>query len=71
MTSPGIRSVLRTIGLNPVNGIALPNFYFHYTTAYNILRHNGLGLGKMDLLGAVPEMEMTGRIAKMMGAKPK
>jgi hypothetical protein len=30
---------------------ALPNFYFHLTTAYNILRHNGVVLGKMDYLG--------------------
>ena len=29
-----------------------PNFYFHVTTAYNILRHNGVELGKKDLLGA-------------------
>jgi hypothetical protein len=27
-------------------GFALPNFYFHVTTAYGILRHNGLPLGK-------------------------
>ena len=30
---------------------ALPNFYFHATTAYNILRHNGVELGKRDYLG--------------------
>ena len=30
---------------------ALPNFYFHVTTAYNILRHNGLEIGKRDFLG--------------------
>ncbi len=29
----------------------LPNFYFHVTTAYAILRHNGLDLGKADFLG--------------------
>ena len=29
----------------------LPNFYFHVTTAYNILRHNGIELGKRDYLG--------------------
>jgi len=29
----------------------LPNFYFHVTTAYNILRHNGLQIGKADYLG--------------------
>jgi uncharacterized protein len=31
---------------------ALPNFYFHLTTAYAILRHNGVGVGKRDFLGA-------------------
>lgn len=30
---------------------ALPNFYFHLTTAYAILRHNGVAVGKMDFLG--------------------
>jgi uncharacterized protein len=30
---------------------ALPNFFFHVTTAYNILRHNGLEIGKPDYLG--------------------
>ena len=30
---------------------ALPNFYFHLATAYNILRHNGLDLGKKDYMG--------------------
>jgi hypothetical protein len=30
----------------------LPNLYFHVTTAYNILRHNGVELGKMDFLGS-------------------
>ncbi|HVT35397.1 MAG TPA: DUF1993 domain-containing protein [Nevskiaceae bacterium] len=29
----------------------LPNFYFHLSTAYNILRHNGVEIGKMDFLG--------------------
>jgi uncharacterized protein len=32
-------------------GVAYPNFYFHVTTAYNILRHNGVELGKRDFLG--------------------
>jgi hypothetical protein len=30
---------------------SLPNFYFHITTAYGLLRHNGVALGKMDYLG--------------------
>lgn len=33
-------------------GFVLPNFYFHVTTAYNILRHNGVEIGKRDYLGA-------------------
>ena len=32
-------------------GFILPNVYFHITTAYNILRHNGVVLGKADYLG--------------------
>ena len=31
---------------------ALPNFYFHLATAYAILRHNGVAIGKRDYLGA-------------------
>ena len=34
------------------NGFATPNFYFHMATVYNILRHNGVELGKRDFLGA-------------------
>lgn len=34
-------------------GFALPNFYFHLTTAYGILRHNGVDIGKKDYLGEV------------------
>lgn len=33
---------------------ALPNFYFHVTTAYAILRHNGVDIGKKDYLGNIP-----------------
>ena len=38
-------------GLQFLLGNALPNFYFHVTTAYNILRHNGVEIGKRDYLG--------------------
>ncbi|HVJ14527.1 MAG TPA: DUF1993 family protein [Polyangiaceae bacterium] len=31
--------------------LQLPDFYFHLTTAYAILRHNGVDLGKDDYLG--------------------
>ena len=33
---------------------AVPNMYFHVTTAYAILRHNGVEVGKKDFLGALP-----------------
>lgn len=33
----------------------IPNFYFHLTTAYAILRHNGVALGKRDYLGALTQ----------------
>jgi hypothetical protein len=38
-------------GLQYLAGFALPNFYFHVVTAYDILRHNGVELGKRDFLG--------------------
>jgi uncharacterized protein len=38
-------------GMQYLLGQALPNFYFHVTTAYNILRHNGVELGKRDYIG--------------------
>ena len=40
-------------GSEYLNALQLPNFYFHVTTAYSILRHNGVPLGKMDYLGSV------------------
>jgi uncharacterized protein len=33
--------------------LAIPNFYFHITTAYAILRHNGVDLSKMDFVGGL------------------
>ena len=56
-------------GLDYFNGWALPNFYFHYSTAFSILRHNGLGIGKKEFLGQVPGMTGKGKVAKMMGLK--
>lgn len=38
-------------GLTYLTGFALPNFIFHVTTAYAILRHNGVPIGKLDFLG--------------------
>lgn len=42
VTFPGMQYLLH---------FAQPNFYFHYTTAYDILRHGGVDLGKRDFLG--------------------
>ena len=41
---------LKFSGLDYLNTWALPNFYFHVTMAYAILRHNGVDLGKRDFL---------------------
>lgn len=38
-------------GMQYLLGFAHPNFYFHVTTAYNILRHNGVEIGKRDYIG--------------------
>lgn len=36
-----------------LQNFALPNFFFHATTTYNILRHNGVDVGKRDFLGSM------------------
>ena len=41
-------------GTSYLLGFVVPNFYFHVTTAYDILRHKGVGVGKLDYLGPVP-----------------
>jgi uncharacterized protein len=54
------RDINITVGGNPMSfkgmayllHFALPNFYFHLTTAYDILRHNGVEIGKRDFIGA-------------------
>ncbi len=40
-------------GMQYLLGFALPNFYFHAATAYDILRHNGVELAKRDFIGNV------------------
>lgn len=40
-------------GQRYVTAWALPNFFFHATTAYDILRHQGVPVGKSDFLGAL------------------
>lgn len=43
---------LDLVGSEYLLGFAQPNFYFHYTTAYAILRHLGVEIGKRDYMGA-------------------
>ena len=42
---------VRFTGMQYLLGHAHPNFYFHVTTAYDILRHNGVEIGKRDYIG--------------------
>jgi hypothetical protein len=44
---------LKFTGLDYVTKFVLPNFYFHVTMAYAILRQNGIDVGKNDFLGAI------------------
>ena len=41
-------------GSDFLDHFVLPNFYFHLTAAYAIVRHCGVELGKRDFLGAIP-----------------
>jgi hypothetical protein len=52
VTFPAGPDKTRTLaGQQFFNHMSLPNFMFHVTTAYNILRHNGVDIGKFDFLG--------------------
>ena len=50
LTFPG--NSLTFTGAQFLTGFALPNFFFHASMAYALLRANGVALGKMDFLGA-------------------
>lgn len=53
ITFPAGKDTTKTLpGQKFISHVALPNFFFHCTTTYNILRHNGVALGKLDFLGA-------------------
>ena len=43
--------VVELKGLEFLQVWALPNFFFHHVTAYNLLRHNGVDIGKKDFIG--------------------
>jgi len=49
---PGTPKEKRLIGQTYLANYGLPQFFFHVTTAYAILRHNGLAIGKRDYMGA-------------------
>ena len=49
----GPQKTMTLKGTDYLVGFALPNFYFHATAAYGILRHAGVELGKLDFLGRV------------------
>jgi hypothetical protein len=53
ITIPTPRQTFAFPGLVFLRHWALPNFFFHVTTAYNLLRHNGVEIGKADYLGKV------------------
>ncbi len=50
---PAGERTLEFKGLDYLGNWAIPNVFFHVTTAYNILRHNGLPIGKRDFLGGI------------------
>jgi hypothetical protein len=53
---PAGERTLEFKGLAFLQTWAIPNVFFHVTTAYNILRHNGVDLGKRDFIGGGREL---------------
>jgi hypothetical protein len=51
---PAGANKLKVEGANYLLHFAMPNFYFHLTTAYDILRAGGVEIGKRNFIGAVP-----------------
>jgi len=51
ITFPAGGKPMTLTGTSYLLGVATPNFYFHVATAYDILRHNGVELGKRDFIG--------------------
>ncbi len=51
LTFPG--TTLTFTGAQFLTGFALPNFFFHVSMAYALMRANGVAIGKMDFLGGV------------------
>ena len=53
ITLPMHDKILTFKGLPYLLDYVLPNVYFHVTTAYAIMRHNGVEIGKQDFLGKI------------------
>ena len=51
ITFPAGDEPITLSGADYLEHFSMPNFYFHCTTAYDILRHNGIAIGKDDFLG--------------------
>ena len=51
VTQAGTPKEKRFTGASYIFNYGLPHFFFHTTTAYNILRHNGVEVGKKDYIG--------------------
>lgn len=49
---PGTPKEKKLVGQTYLANYGLPQFFFHVTTAYDILRHNGIAIGKRDYMGA-------------------
>jgi uncharacterized protein len=56
---PAGANKLKLPGADYLLHFAMPNFYFHLTTAYDILRAGGVEIGKRDFMGAVPNLVRT------------
>jgi uncharacterized protein len=52
VTQAGTPKEKRFVGSSYLVNYGLPHFFFHVTTAYNILRHNGVEVGKKDYIGS-------------------
>jgi hypothetical protein len=57
VTIPTREGAITIAGANYLVEFAQPNFYFHVTTAYDILRHNGVDVGKRDFIGSLSTID--------------
>ncbi len=46
------------LGSDYATSMATPNFYFHFSMAYAVLRHNGVDVGKTDYIGAITTVDL-------------